>query len=1088
MIEEWRYAASIFVYSTLLLFNGFFVTIVLAKIRLPFGRTIDNFAIGISIGPIFLAWLVWLFLHTKLGISIGLWVVAITTIQAGFCIQNRRLSAICLADIFRSIVALRPWSSHSKILTISVLLIIILILLTLLRVLGAPLEASDPMEYFSVSRLIYEFNSFAHYPVSPSIESGLYARSSHPPAYHVLLAVGYAIQGTSIGSWAGRAISLHYAISSIALLLLAMRMHRQSNSAGLGGVMAVAFLFCIPVFTILLVALHIDTIRVCLFFASFLAMAQFIKQTNERQPVGALDRQSIILALVTGAVSGFAAFSHSIGILTLPMVGLSYLIFLRIRLIPWLTLGVAICLACVIISAGPFLLNLSKFGTLIHDSEPIWSIPAIDHANDVLYRRDLVALQDRFFNGLLVWFSNIKLFSFSAFVVLILLPFHFRKIWSSVIGRVMLVGLVTYHLLGLATILFGTELMIKNFRYMYTIGLHMVFAAGLLTAETFFYLRRKFNWFIYSLVILLVFGFLGARPGLTAVGGMISKWQPVAMLNKSEQSFIKSSVFPSKAIFKYIDSNIPEHDKILTFRQAELSYYFPNRRWIYDFDEKIEFLFYLKTKMQVHQALINLGARYVLLPAYSPATYYNSLLIDVVNDPALATEVQVGGGFRLVKLWREPKFYSCTQPQPEVTLTGMDGGDVLFIKGDHDPDFWRFGRINDGLPDKSLMRGVAPQLKRGEGSDASSNWDDLRPTGSYFMLWARNQTSRQRLVTERGELLFPGNQRVPKGQHRVTFAATMKGVGLVDIYMLEYSDAGFLQARRIWDGVLKTSDVAAREVSVTSQLSKNTRYIRYYVQNSGNHWGSIKVNINPPCFLEYKERNLNVPIPFDIAKTSNPFRDWTIANKGKNRSIVPSTEGRILPLTRMRIQSECHGIFLRCTNLLDNVQSGALFFEDVKKQGKSSFLNVPPGYIIHLGYGTGERGLRTLIYGRLSRWYWFVFATEQKYDRIISFLANSVEQLLPNNPTGSVVPVRITARIKTRRQIVIGITIFWKGSDGKSGSYFADMRQIKENDDHRLEVIAPIPTGATDINVAFSLQSTLTYQGTSVQISDVQVR
>ena len=163
--------------------------------------------------------------------------------------------------------------------------------------------------------------------------------------------------------------------------------------------------------------LHIDPMRLTLFFLSFVVMAQLVTWLNKRKQE--LDvKVAVLPAVITELFADLGMFAHSIGLLILPFVGFSYMVLVRLKIQHYFIVGTLIAVTALFFGAGQFIENTIRFGTPIHDAEPIWDLARIDHKNDVRYRRELVTVSQRVFNGMLGWFSQPSIYGYIHWLVL----------------------------------------------------------------------------------------------------------------------------------------------------------------------------------------------------------------------------------------------------------------------------------------------------------------------------------------------------------------------------------------------------------------------------------------------------------------------------------------------------------------------------------------------------------------------------------------------------------------------------------------------------------------------------------------------
>jgi len=326
-----------------------------------------------------------------------------------------------------------------------------LVLLALVQALALPVMENDALEYAAVAKYILRQGGLASYPLlQADPQTGLFAPSSHPPAYHMLLAWGFSLAGTE--SMAPLRITAVFFIAGTAFLVL--RITRMTAYPGL----AVLVLFSTPLFVSMAVSYHIDAMRLTAFTAGCAITARFVRKPCSRE------------SILIGYILGLAMYSHSIGILAIPLTGAAFLLLADVPIRTKLQLGILCCIVACGVGGLQYVKNLIQFGTPIQDSVPIFQIEQIDYESDLRARRDLVTFFDRTIFGVLRGFFELPSFGFTFWAGL---GAAAAAIWRwrgvSLIEQVFWIVVILYFVLNALSAALGFDLMIKNPRYVMTL-------------------------------------------------------------------------------------------------------------------------------------------------------------------------------------------------------------------------------------------------------------------------------------------------------------------------------------------------------------------------------------------------------------------------------------------------------------------------------------------------------------------------------------------------------------------------------------------------------------------------------------------
>lgn len=348
----------------------------------------------------------------------------------------------------------------------------------LLHQLFIPIWANDPQEYAQVSHFLAQTLNAHNYPVTDSTTTdGLFAPWTHPLGYVGLQVIARMLEGGGEQSLLISLFTPYFALTG-ALALAAI--------AGAGrpaaGPVAAYVMLATPIYFHLAVQAHIDVMRLAVFLCAFIAVWLVAR------------RPALTLAVIAGVACGMSQFTHSIGFITLPLM---------LPLLAIISLGsfreTARNIGVILVVATAFVLlrlaiNLSTYGVLIGDSAAVWEIEALRETEHRAVLRLLYTPFDVFVRAILRGWSDLPLFGYSYWLATIgmvgaLIAWRRqiadvrglvqRRIWQApepaMAAFIVVVGFFGMVLLSVAG---GTDIIIKNARYLLTIQPMVAMIAG----------------------------------------------------------------------------------------------------------------------------------------------------------------------------------------------------------------------------------------------------------------------------------------------------------------------------------------------------------------------------------------------------------------------------------------------------------------------------------------------------------------------------------------------------------------------------------------------------------------------------------
>jgi 4-amino-4-deoxy-L-arabinose transferase-like glycosyltransferase len=532
-----------------------------------------------------------------------------------------------------------------------------------------PLIQNDALEYASVGRILFESRDLLSYPaIHPeSTSSGFYGPWTHPPLYVALIYLSYVIQGHANEPGLMRLIAPWFLVAAVfALITLGRLASRQT------GLLSGILLISTPLLFLGADSALIDALPV----AGMVLLLVALVGLQAKQP-----RYS----LTVGSVVGMALWTHSQAILFLPLMAAGLLIqggLLNLRRtlasVAW-AIG-----AALLVGGGYYLRNYFLWGSLISDSPAVVGIDPSGWQTYFSYARGLdhffARLQYGLFKGWFCFEAYGPLFwlgigGIAAFLCSIPRT-KLRAVVDEGVAReteimqvqwTCFIFFITY-LLGTAiSIIIGSDLMIKNERYLLVMAPVMSIFGGLLVKKglgsalkqigdsnaKFF--TRDLNLFclLVAIVTALVAWFY-----LT----VFYRWKdlPFIFFNQSTTEEALStlqkrswfykilSFYPNTALAQANAFLLPKGEPILGLRPADLfyssqkmtSYLDPSLIYFYSKDEPEKALNELKL----------LKIRYVQMPDYFTPPVLNSTLSKILGNPNQSDLVYNNHGYQIYKL------------------------------------------------------------------------------------------------------------------------------------------------------------------------------------------------------------------------------------------------------------------------------------------------------------------------------------------------------------------------------------------------------------------------------------------------------
>ncbi len=546
-----------------------------------------------------------------------------------------------------------------------------------------PLIQNDPLEYATVGRLLFEKRSLAYYPaINPEVSrSGFYGPWTHPPLYVALIYLSQILQGQADSPGLMRLISPWFALAGTGIVYGVGRLVGRLT----GAVAAVIFLST-PLFVLGADAALIDPLPVLGFGLVISALVGIGPTVWGR-------------GIAIGGALALSLWTHSQAFL-FPFLTLAALCLWH-GFAGWrrvLVEGPVLLITAMVLSAWPYVRNISIFGSPISDNPRVFAAPNLHWDDYFLFARGLDSLTAKIQYGVFKGWFSLEAFGWSFWlmtvgVAIIGGQLGLRKILNAIVSpsaalnegqRVLwtVAGLIVAYITGVALSLqIGSEL-IRNERYLLILmpavavcagfGLSVIlqWAAGLLASPVRpLWQRVGIRTASAGLVLLLVTQIL-------IVGGYyrwISLWTdfdgPPASVQRPPDDQARLpwilTQWPSTNVMLHVARTLPRESLILSLQPADM--YYSDGRMISYLDPRMLDAYEEASPDAMADHLAELGVTHILIPKYYLPPINNSALQHVIASPELTSLEYTASGTQLYALTPEAQVEEVLQDiSPDV--------------------------------------------------------------------------------------------------------------------------------------------------------------------------------------------------------------------------------------------------------------------------------------------------------------------------------------------------------------------------------------------------------------------------------------
>lgn len=705
--------------------------------------------------------------------------------------------------------------SFKNINVLNMFMLFILALFVIILVFASitmPKYLNDALEYRLASKDIFYARNMVGYPGIDSNlnRSGFYYSWTHPPVYVSLLYLFEILSNGFSGSWSINFINPWVTIVNTMLIY----------SCG-----------CV-------INRHVAIIAAILFISTPLYFLGSIGGLIDPLPIlgVSLVAGSILYCIpgapgtsrMVGFLVGLTLWTHSISVLFLPIAIVCYFWNLYVSQVAGLIKNI---ITASIVSVGvgsyPYIKNFLNIGSIVSDSPPVVCLPNLRWEEFYDYSRGIASwgakVQYGLFKGLFAPEAYGILFILFAVglsmpILLIFMCKKFTAIIEELCGSNIAKIIYTLcifnvlYLIGIFLSIFVGNTLIKNERYMLVIiGPSAIMAAITVYVAGKFILHcicSKYGSSPYwKYCISCVFCLFAVVSLLVSV---IYLWTP-----RSGYSFESWKRYPNLLAIEWINSHVPSHDRVLSFRPGD--FYYANVRVMSHLDSQLLDVYKSQNKYAAVRRLEALGIRWIHMSDYTPPTVYNSAMSSIVADKNLSRLLYSADGQQVYSL----------------LSNGISSNKDMFKKKSR-KIYKKYVVVNFGGRKQLYSPVVAVELL--------DNSDVVSSSGLPFDLFNRHfssyiATGTGKSLLESGELQYLDEIEADE----FSINLTLSGNAYVQIFAVQYDPNGRIirgvnDSAKEFVGEIVLIKGERRNISHRLLRKNGAMYVKVLVLHHGNSW------------------------------------------------------------------------------------------------------------------------------------------------------------------------------------------------------------------------------------------------------------
>lgn len=732
----------------------------------------------------------------------------------------RKVRSDRLAQIRDLLSLVRSASKQSGFL---LFLLSLWVLAMVFNALALPLIQNDSLEYMLVARDIYDARSLENYPaLSTDTRSGFFGPWTHPSLYVSLIYLASIFQGSAELPFCARLLAPWFALSAL-MLVFALGAIRSAIVAVLASLLFIGA----PLLFLGADSALMDSLPVAGLLLSLTVL------------VGCDVRRAVKFGLAVGLTLGLSLWTHSQSVifpfLIFPLAG-AYFARKSVRSVDVaISFGAAVG-SMLLVGAWPYVANYRTFGSFISDNPAVFAIESLDWVGYFSMARGIHSISEKIQYGLFKGFFATESYGLVFWIAIPVILYFARKslcslaFWRSKLLQqnevvVSLGVLGVYHAGVVASILVGTDLMIKNERYFLVILGPVALLAATTLGHIFGRVDLKSRLLKYAVISVLFLQFAGVE--------FVYRLRPYTVTAEDQRGWSKNRDlsplwfehmywrlllrWPQMRVIDYLNQSTRKHENVLTFRPAD--FFYSKGKMISFLDPRIVPLYSLRDEESLLSGLLALGITALHVPDYFIPPINNSAVMKLLGRDDLTRLVVSEDGSQLYEL------LSGSRESQRARKTH-------FLFGGAEDQWTEATVLNIGGRKSMSTLSVIDSIK--PGSDRFNLFHREISNLSYPGDGALNRPhTSSRLVT------------VPSGAEEVSLELDLLGTGFVRVWLLQFDELG-VPLRNLSPNSnyrIRIGEIASRGGSNFVRrmtLDSRARYLRVGVETNGNYL--VKVN------------------------------------------------------------------------------------------------------------------------------------------------------------------------------------------------------------------------------------------------------
>lgn len=778
------------------------------------------FAFGFALGPFLSGLILVLALAVFPGASHFFHATFVFFVLTLLAYGLRKVRSDRLAQIRDLLSLVRSASKQNGLL---LFLLSLWVLAMVFNALALPLIQNDSLEYMLVARDIYDARSLENYPaLSTDTRSGFFGPWTHPSLYVSLIYLASIFQGSAELPFCARLLAPWFALSAL-MLVFALGAIRSAIVAVLASLLFIGA----PLLFLGADSALMDSLPVAGLLLSLTVL------------VGCDVRRTAKFGLAVGLTLGLSLWTHSQSVifpfLIFPLAG-AYFARKSVRSVDVaISFGAAVG-SMLLVGAWPYVANYRTFGSFISDNPAVFAIESLDWVGYFSMARGIHSISEKIQYGLFKGFFATESYGLVFWIAIpVILYFARKSLRSLAFCRskllqqnevvVSLGVLGVYHAGVVASILVGTDLMIKNERYFLVILGPVALLAATTLGHIFGRVDLKSRLLKYAVISVLFLQFAGVefvyrlRPYTTTAEDQKgwSKPQELSHLWFDQTYWRMLLRWPQIRVVEFLNKNSAKYHTILTFRPADLFY--SKLKMVSFLDPRVAPLYSVQDEVRLFEGLLDLGISALHVPDYFIPPIYNSAVMRLLAREDLVRLVVSEDGSQVYELIRGGR------PTPR-------SANVQVLFGGEEVQWTEATVLNIGGR-KSMS--------------ALSILDSIKPGTDRLNLFHR----------EISNLSYPGDGTfnrphsrsglvaIPINADELLLELDMVGTAFVKIWLIQFDELG-VPLRVLSPNSnyrVRIGEVAARSTSRFARrvtLDSRARFLRAGIETNGNYLVKVK--------------------------------------------------------------------------------------------------------------------------------------------------------------------------------------------------------------------------------------------------------